>query len=129
MFTDRFYTSPALATELYKKKCYHTGTIMPNRKGLPHQMKKPKLVIGGKLAFRKNKILVLAWRDKRIITMLSTKLRSTSRRVTRRARHSGDRREIKIPEVITNYNKNMGGVDVANQYATSYCFLRRTLKW
>ncbi|KAI4484360.1 hypothetical protein M0802_013130 [Mischocyttarus mexicanus] len=44
--------------------------------------------------------------------MLSTKMRSTSRIVAKRARHSGNRREIKVPEVIIYYNKNMGDVDL-----------------
>lgn len=33
IFTNRFYTSPALAI-VQKKKCYFTGTIMSNRKRL-----------------------------------------------------------------------------------------------
>ncbi|KAI4482901.1 hypothetical protein M0802_013618 [Mischocyttarus mexicanus] len=39
-------------------------------------------------------------------------MRSTSRIVAKRARHSGNRREIKVPEVIIYYNKNMGDVDL-----------------
>ncbi|KAI4487097.1 hypothetical protein M0802_012011 [Mischocyttarus mexicanus] len=53
--------------------------------------------------------------------MLSTKMRSTSRIVAKRARHSGNRREIKVPEVIIYYNKNMGNVDV-----TSVCPASKT---
>jgi len=33
------------------------------------------------------------------------------------------------PSVIANYMKDMGGVDTADQYCATYCFLRRTLKW
>lgn len=35
IYTDRFYTSLALADYLYEKKTHFTGTIMPNRKNLP----------------------------------------------------------------------------------------------
>ena len=43
IFTDRFYTSPTLASELSKVRCHLTGTIMNNRKDVPAVMKKPKL--------------------------------------------------------------------------------------
>jgi hypothetical protein len=46
-------------------------------------------------------------------------------------RKVGDRKEemVEKPSVIANYMKNMGGVDTADQYCVTYCFLRRTLKW
>jgi len=37
--------------------------------------------------------------------------------------------EMEKPSVIANYMKDMGGVDTADQYCATYCFLRRTLKW
>ncbi|CAD1480922.1 unnamed protein product, partial [Heterotrigona itama] len=33
------------------------------------------------------------------------------------------------PSKIVQYNKKMGRVDLADQYTTTYCFLRKTLKW
>jgi hypothetical protein len=36
---------------------------------------------------------------------------------------------VEKPSVIANYMKNMGGVDTADQYCETCCFLRRTLKW
>ncbi|KAK2578322.1 hypothetical protein KPH14_012623 [Odynerus spinipes] len=43
MHTDRYYTSIPLAEELRKMKCHLTGTIQTNRKGVPSNLKKPKL--------------------------------------------------------------------------------------
>jgi len=136
IYTDRFYTNPILAKELLKQNCYLTGTIMTNKRGLPVNIKKPRLVIGSKIAYRKNNTLVLAWRDKRIVTMLSTMFTSSSQSV-RRPRRSiqgtvpaqNNETMINKPTVIQNYIKNMGGVDNADQLATSYCFMRKTLKW
>jgi len=42
IFTDRFYTSPTLASELSKVRCHLTGTVTSNRKDVPAVMKKPK---------------------------------------------------------------------------------------
>ena len=36
---------------------------------------------------------------------------------------------VKKPNVILNYIKYMGGVDRVDQYASTYCFLRKSLKW
>ena len=37
IFTERFYTNLILAKKLFENKCFLTGTIMPNRKGLPQE--------------------------------------------------------------------------------------------
>lgn len=31
--------------------------------------------------------------------------------------------------VTLNYNKNMDDVDLVHQYATTHCFIRKSLKW
>lgn len=33
------------------------------------------------------------------------------------------------PQMVLDYTANMGGVDLADQYASTYCFLRKSLKW
>lgn len=72
IFTDRYYTSYTLAEELRKLKCHLTGTILTfnfNRKNLSN-LKKNLNSTRNLIAYRKNNILVLAWKDKRIITTL-----------------------------------------------------------
>lgn len=93
-------------------------------------MKKPKLKKGEKVAYRNNEnILLLAWRDKRLVTVLSTWSTSKSEPVRRKVRGRKEEEMVEKPSVIANYMKNMGGVDTADQYCGTYCFLRRTLKW
>lgn len=128
MFTDRYYTSITLAEELRKMNCHLTGTININRKGVPTQMKKPKLTANKTVAYRKNNTTLLAWKDKRVVTMLTnyytTQIQSTSRIL-----HGGNVKVVKKPEMLLEYTANMGGVDRADQYASTYCFLRKSLKW
>jgi len=103
---------------------------MNNRKDVPAVMKNPKLNKGEKVAYRNNEnILLLAWRDKRLVTMLSTWSTSKSEPVRRKVRGREEEEMVEKPSVIANYMKNMGGVDTADQYCATYCFLRRTLKW
>ncbi|UYV72723.1 hypothetical protein LAZ67_10000406 [Cordylochernes scorpioides] len=72
IYTDRFYTNAPLAQELSLFKCHLTGTINPGRKGNCKEIKKPKISKGETLAYRKNNILLLSWKDKRIVTMCSS---------------------------------------------------------
>ncbi|XP_011135111.1 piggyBac transposable element-derived protein 4 isoform X2 [Harpegnathos saltator] len=130
IFTDKFYTNPILATELLKQQCFLTGTISINRKGISKRIRKCKLAIGQSIAYRREKTLLLAWRHKRVVTMLSTK--HTSGMLTRpkerfsREPNSGEQLITK-PRVIFDYTDN--NVNTADQYAVSYCFIRKTLKW
>lgn len=75
MFTDRYYTRLSLAIELLKLKCHRTGTIKPNRKGLPQQIKKLKFSLKYRITMRKRNTLVLTWKDNRVVSLLSTLLR------------------------------------------------------
>ncbi|XP_017791899.1 PREDICTED: LOW QUALITY PROTEIN: piggyBac transposable element-derived protein 4-like [Habropoda laboriosa] len=133
MYTDRYYTSIPLAEELLKMNCFLTGTIKTNRKYLPMVIKKPRFVRGRKtVAHRKGKTLVLAWKDKRTVTLLSTYneagLISEYDTIDRRVR-GGELVSIQKPKIVIDYTKNMRGVDRADQYAATYCFLRKSLKW
>nr|XP_003707254.1 PREDICTED: piggyBac transposable element-derived protein 4-like [Megachile rotundata] len=128
LYTDRFFTSIPLADELFKMKIHLTGTIMPNRKHLPAQIKKPRFLIKSTVAYKKNNTLVLAWKSKRIVTFLSTSETTSLQNTTSRIR-GGDKINILKPVIAVNYAKKMRPVDRADQYAASYCFLRKSLKW
>ena len=90
LYMDRFYTSPAIATEAprnwcnsYRYELYHLpyiyfliqpGTVQSNRKGVPTEFKsKAKKPASTVEAFRDGDIMALAWTDKRNVLMLSTK--------------------------------------------------------
>jgi hypothetical protein len=130
LYVDRYYTSVSLAEELLKMKCYLTGTIRRDRKFLPRQIRKPTSKFRTVIRYRsrKSKLLALLWRDKRIITILSSYDTGSMKNVSRITR-GGYQVELKKPEVILNYNKFMGGVDRADQLGSIHCFLRKTLKW
>ena len=73
LYCDRFYTSPELAMELEKQGTLLTGTVMTNRRGLPLAIKGPSsLRKGNARAYRSGKLMLLQWKDKRLITVLST---------------------------------------------------------
>ncbi|KAI4481598.1 hypothetical protein M0802_013908 [Mischocyttarus mexicanus] len=128
MHTDRYYTSILLAEELRKMKCHLTGTIQTNRKGIPTSLKKPKLRENKTVAYKRGNTMLLAWRDKRIVTLLSN-WHNAGMITTNRFIRGGTNEVIEKPKVPVGYTKSIGGVDRADQYASSYCFMRMLLKW
>ena len=76
-------TSLVLAEELLQMKCHITGTIQKNRKHIPQGISNPKFINSNIIAMRHSNYLLLAWKDKRIVTMLSTYHAFGSRVMTR----------------------------------------------
>ena len=73
LYTDCFYTSIPLATELHSQNIHLTGTKQKNRVGLPIEVKKLKLKnLETKVYRHSDNMMTLAWMDKRLILMLST---------------------------------------------------------
>ena len=125
---DTHYRRYIPVLELLKMKCHLTGTIQTNRKGIPASIKKPKFSQKKVLAVRKRRMTLLAWKDKRVIIVPSTAANSAASSLHKVGRGGVDLVYEK-PEVVLNYTKSMGGVDRADQYASTYCFMRKSLKW
>ncbi|XP_033326115.2 piggyBac transposable element-derived protein 4 [Megalopta genalis] len=128
MYTGRNYTSYVLAQELAKLKCHITGTILASRKELPSEIKKLKFSKKSTVAYRRGDTLLLGWKDKKIVTCLTTR-GDTGMKTVKRIARGGVDIMIKKPNVILNYLKYMDGVDRADQYVSKYCFLQKSLKW
>lgn len=77
--------------------------------------------------YRSDEIVLLSWKDKRVVTVLSTWDTSATRNINRRVRGGGFI-ELEKPIAIINYNKYMCGVDIADQYTSTYCFMRKSNK-
>jgi hypothetical protein len=130
VYTDRFYSSYHLAKELLGVGIHTTGTLMTNRKGLPVELKKIKLKKSEIKTFvnKDSNTMVLSWKDKNTVTMIST-LHDNTTKTTERRLKGGEITQVTKPSVIHKYNEFMGGVDLADHYTTTYSFARRTSKW
>ena len=129
LFTDRFYTGYQLALELSQLKVHLTGTVQKSRKGLPSQAKKKmKLKKHEVVAFTNdNKVMFLAWQDKRQVLMLSTYHDTTTQTVNKTSKIGTT--SVEKPTCIIDYTSKMEAVDRADHSCTSYNFSRKTLKW
>ena len=130
IFMDCFYTSPNLCEKLRKMYFHLTGTVMVRRKGMPTDLAtKKKRKQHEVVAFRKDyNIMALQWKDKRVVTMLSSMCNMECEEV-KRVLGNNKSAIISKPVVILNYTKYVGGVDRADHFCRSYAFLRKTSKW
>ena len=89
---------------------HHTGTLLPNRKGNPPEVKKrQKLKLHESKTFKCGNEMVLMWRDKRNVLMVSNYYDNTMEEVSRKT--AATTKKFLKPKVIVEYTKNMGGVD------------------
>ena len=130
IFTDNFYSSPALFRELRDHGFEACGTARENRKGMPDEFR-AKLKKGEmKTVSLEGGILAIKWMDKRAVTLLTTLHNAGVIRKERRSRHAvGGVEEVVKPQAIEQYNYFMGGVDKADQLLSYYGFSHRTAKW
>ena len=130
LFTDRYYSSLPLAQSLHAAETDFTGTMMKNRLNLPDTFRSQLRMSSGEvIAYRADHLLALAWlaeRKKKPVIMISTSSSAAVTTVTSRNRHVQP--QVK-PVVVDSYNHHMNGVDIADQYAVCYSFVRKTVKW
>ncbi|XP_050307489.1 piggyBac transposable element-derived protein 4-like [Anthonomus grandis grandis] len=124
LYTDNWYTSVSLAKRLIDRKTHLVGTIRANRKGNPQEVIKEKLNRGGIVARQDNdKTVVLKWKDKRDVIMLSTKHDDSTVTLAKKGK------EVIKPKVIVDYNQGKTFIDLSDQMSAYAPFLKRTSKW
>ena len=127
LFTDRYYSSLPLAQSLHAAETDFTGTTMKNRLDLPDTFRSQLRMSSGEvIAYRALALAWLAERKKKPVIMISTSSSAAVTTVTSRNRHVQP--QVK-PVVVDSYNHHMNGVDIADQYAVYYSFVRKTVKW
>lgn len=123
LIVDNYYTSVALCEIMLSKDVYVTGTIQSNRRALPVAMKTKLKAKGEIIANRKGNMLCINWMDRKQVRLLSSY--STAAMVDV---EKYDNSVKKVPQVVIDYNKGMGGVDMADQMTDSYAGEFRTVK-
>ena len=114
---DHWYNSVGWAKKLLKRKTDLIGTLRRNRRGIPTQVKERRLK-RGQLYYQQNKngVLILKWKDKRDLLMISTC-------------HDEEVSQSNKPVVVEDCKKFMRYVDQSDQIASYTPFARRTIKW
>jgi len=121
---DNFYTSVELAEKCMEKKTHLQGTLRKGRKRTPPP--KENLKKGECISKEKDGVVIRMWKDKRVMTFLSTcdvgKLASTSKK-------NRNGQEIVKPDTIMKYNRFKQRIDLTDQLASYFTPLRKTIRW
>lgn len=103
------------------------GTIRSNRRGLPVSVTSAKLKSGEVVAAGNGHgIVVLKWKDKRDVLMLSTK--HTGEMIN--TGKSNRRQEvIHKPAAVLDYNKHKQGINLSDHMSSYHQTLRKSVRW
>ena len=130
LFTDNFYTSPLLYQDLLNNGTFACGTVRINRKHFPTalkhlSLKRPQYKFATYKSFTAG-----IWHDRRDVTFLTTIHSAAIETVQKRCKGGKDKEPIPCPTAITEYNQNMNGVDLTDQYLSYHSLTKRkTIKW
>ncbi len=131
LFMDNFYNSFGMSERLLELGTHTCGTLRVDR-GEPKAISKAttsNMEVGDVVTRHKNNILCLAWRDKRIVRMVSTIGDNKMIEITVRKKGHPDGVLKKKPHCIVLYNASMGGMDKLDQCVKYYPFTRKSVKW
>lgn len=133
IYYDNFFTSFQLANLLLQRDTYSCGTVRVNRFGWPAEFKKPKtlkLNRGDSASMQSGQVVATVWRDNREVSFLSTNANpNVISQIDRKTGKGNETIQIDCPQVVSQYTKNMGGVDRADQFRSYYSFGRPSKKW
>ncbi|RVE41088.1 hypothetical protein evm_014261, partial [Chilo suppressalis] len=129
LFLDNWYNSPLLARFLKLNGTDCVGTLRPNRRDVPVLIREAPLKRGEMVARHSGDVSVLAWQDKNRVTMIST-CHGSATALPRVPSRPLSRVVPFKPQVVLDYNKFMGGVDLKDQMLEPYLLERkRCAKW
>lgn len=107
---DNYYTSVELAHQLIDNKTYILGTLRNNRKNNPKNVVDKKLKKGEVAVEESNNgIFVEKWKDKRDVSMLTTKYIPEMIELRKRTGN------IEKPRSTIEYNKHKSYIDISDQ--------------
>ena len=134
VFMDNWYTSPALVQKLSELGFGARGTVRYSAQGIPDSANPKKVTMTRDEPpkfFSKAGQLCVVWQDakKRVTILTNYGNCKTDTKEIRCKKSSSGRRNIQRPSIVTDYNKFMGGSDLASQFFQYYTHDHRSLKW
>lgn len=124
LYTDNWYTSPLLAHYLHRCNTGLCGTLRRNCKRMPNFLKLKKKEVRRQ---KSEGILVLKWRDKRDVHVLTTFHKG--RMLDSGKKDPKTDEPVMKPDIIIDCNENVRLVDKSAMQIGGVQCVRRTIKW
>ena len=126
-----FFSSPYLLERLYDLGIRGRGTVKADRKDFPEAQLGSKSFSqhGQSAVVQKSNTCAYAWKDKRVVHILSTADDPTVTDNVTRKQRDGWVKPVPCPQAISNCNKYLHGVSHANQLRLEYPTSRTSNKW
>jgi hypothetical protein len=130
LFTDNWFTSPAVLDELKRRGIRCCGSVKRNRKGMPaiSDDQVSALGQGQWIQRQKGDTTVALWRDKKAMWLLYNHCSPDEAASLQRWNDSGQKVSIGCPRAIRDYFFGARSVDVINQLHYSYLIGRKSKK-
>ena len=133
LFFDNWFTSLQLLDELKSDGIGATGTIRADRCcGAPLNEKKElqRLVRGSASYASDGSNVIVRWYDNAVVSVATNCFVNDSIKAAPRwSRKERKKVLVSMPEMIHSYNRNMGGVDLFDQFIANYRIKIRSKKW
>ena len=84
---------------------------------------------GDSLTVQQGSVTASAWKDRKVVTVLSTNTQPTGTGTVLRRQKDGSRIPVPCPEAIISYNEFMGGVDRGDQLRGYYSCRTKSRKF
>ncbi|XP_045134451.1 piggyBac transposable element-derived protein 3-like [Portunus trituberculatus] len=129
LFFDNYFTSFPLLEVLQGLKIQACGTVRQTRKDFPI-LAGDKELKRGQFDYRStpNGLTVYKWMDKKAVLMASN-YHGIEATTVKRTEKDGKKAIVPCPQVVKDYNDNMGGVDKHDMLRQLYGTNRKSMKW
>lgn len=130
LYTDSWFTSPALMNALQQKGIRMCGSVRSNRKGLPHiDLRAVKSLRRGEWIQRqKGDMTFVVWKDQKVMKLLYNHISPTSVSTLNRWSDEGEQVSIGCPQAIKDYFYGARSVDVISQLHYNYLIGRKACR-
>ncbi len=128
---DNYYNSVALADRLLQMDTHICGKLRKNR-GQPEtisNISNSDLEPGETIALHNNRVMVLAWRDKKIVKMITSLHQDKMQTAEVWQKGKNERVSVQKPTCVVAYNNSMNGVDRLDKNIAYYPCVRKSTNW
>jgi hypothetical protein len=130
LYLDNLFVTVGLFDHLERIGMRACGTVRPDRKGLPADVKEAgkQLAKGARVGWQRGNLSCLAWSDKRLVYFLTNHIGVNTMVSFDQQREGDSTVTIVKPEVVHEYNRNRSGVDTVDQLRGNYAMGRKSMK-